>query len=705
MSQSPISDFSEAGTLRYRQGWRALNRLLHENRSFSGNEKHCAFLNCGPGQAGQHNRFADVSAAIGFNLPDDGRGLAFVDWDFDGDLDVWTTSRTAPRVRFLRNGNKSGHKFVAFQLRGNGRTTNADAIGARVELYVEGQKTPHIRTVHAGQSFLSQSSRWIHFGLGQAKSLDKVVVRWPGGKREEFADIIPNSYYFLRQDLGVVMDWKPPARKTRITLTPSEPEVKPVSGRARIVVPPGMVLPTLWTRGAENEDPIPYERENKKGLFLVNLWASYCLPCVEELTEWGHEAEEFRKRGIEVVALNTDGVMDTEGAHERALKTIERIKFSLPWAEADPLTVRNLDGFTNAVLDLWIPLPVPSSFLVDERGEVVVIYKGPVSAKQVFKDVALAKATPEARRAAMVPFPGIWVDKPTTADSLRVASQLLDRAESASAVRYLKTLVSALEPRAVDDAGKREFGDALQFLGVLLDEFGQPKEARDYLEKARAAIPNDIRIRMTLAGVYEKLNELAKATSETSAAIRINSNNLDLHDRLAALYAAQKLYDKSASRYRMVLKVQPKRAPTRYRLAQVLLQGEKAAEAITELKQTLRHSPRFFEAANTLAHILSAHPDQKIRSAQEAFVLSSRLCQVTRYKNPRFLDTRATAAAGFKKFDQALKSGDQALALYQADQRYAEHAQALEKRLALFRENKPWIDSSLSNKSSQKTTP
>ena len=81
--------------MRYKQGWRALNRLLHEDRSFSGHERDCAFLNCG----GETPSFATVSSVTGFDFADDGRGLATVDWDFDGDLDVWCTYRTAPRVR------------------------------------------------------------------------------------------------------------------------------------------------------------------------------------------------------------------------------------------------------------------------------------------------------------------------------------------------------------------------------------------------------------------------------------------------------------------------------------------------------------------------------------------------------------------------------------------------------------------------------
>ena len=144
MSQSPVDDFSAPATGKYLQGWRALSRLLHEDRSFSGNERHCAFLNLRGSQA----TFADVSAITGFGFPEDGRGLATSDWDFDGDLDVWITNRTAPRLRFLKNNTTAPGRFVAFKLSGDGRQCNRDAIGARLELHLEGiEPARRIRTL------------------------------------------------------------------------------------------------------------------------------------------------------------------------------------------------------------------------------------------------------------------------------------------------------------------------------------------------------------------------------------------------------------------------------------------------------------------------------------------------------------------------------------------------------------------------------
>ena len=100
--------------------------LVRRGKSFSGYERHCCFLNTG------QNRFANVSSASGFDYPDDGRSVSLVDWDLDGDLDVWLVNRTGPQTRFLRNEASNEHHFLAVRLQGT--ACNRDAIGAAVKL-------------------------------------------------------------------------------------------------------------------------------------------------------------------------------------------------------------------------------------------------------------------------------------------------------------------------------------------------------------------------------------------------------------------------------------------------------------------------------------------------------------------------------------------------------------------------------------------
>ena len=88
--------------------------------------------------------------------------------------------------------------------------------------------------------------------------------------------------------------------------------------------------------------------------------------------------------------------------------------------------------------------------------------------------------------------------------------------------------------------------------------------------------------------------------------------------RSGDLHMANGQFTTAVERYGMILKIAPKRAATRYRLANALLRNGQGAEAIAQFKQTLRSNPRLYGAANQLSRVLSSHPDAKLRSHQEA---------------------------------------------------------------------------------------
>ena len=91
-----------------------------------------------------------MSAAAGFDFADDARAIAVVDWDQDGDQDLWVANRTQPRVRFLQNTTNRPKKSVMIHLTGN--RCNRDAIGARVDMQINDRH--YSETVRAGSGFL-----------------------------------------------------------------------------------------------------------------------------------------------------------------------------------------------------------------------------------------------------------------------------------------------------------------------------------------------------------------------------------------------------------------------------------------------------------------------------------------------------------------------------------------------------------------------
>ncbi len=177
MSQSPASlEDSTPETLKsYATAVLDLYELILAGKSLSGRERHCAYLNTGD------TRFANISAVSGLDFPDDGRGMAAADWDFDGDVDLWISNRTAPRLRFLRNDTETPNQFLAVRLQGNGTTCNRDAIGTRIWTR-ELNKNVQMRDINSGSTHGGGDERAAYFGFGSNPATKvNVRIRWPNG--------------------------------------------------------------------------------------------------------------------------------------------------------------------------------------------------------------------------------------------------------------------------------------------------------------------------------------------------------------------------------------------------------------------------------------------------------------------------------------------------------------------------------------------
>ncbi|HLH04896.1 MAG TPA: CRTAC1 family protein [Bryobacteraceae bacterium] len=124
-----------------------------------------------------NGKFEDVTkqAGPGFQTPRPARGLAVGDLDGDGRPEIVLVNMNE-RPSLLKNRADGGH-FLNVTL--TGTKSNRSAIGARVTVTAEGRK--RIDEVMSGGSYYSQNSFTLHFGLGECKSFDEIVVRWPSG--------------------------------------------------------------------------------------------------------------------------------------------------------------------------------------------------------------------------------------------------------------------------------------------------------------------------------------------------------------------------------------------------------------------------------------------------------------------------------------------------------------------------------------------
>jgi len=136
--------------------------------------------------------FRDLASAAGngFAAPKVGRGLAYGDFDRDGDLDLLMTTNGGPATLY-RNDQIAGNRSVRFRLIGT--QSNRDAIGATVRIFHDG--TSQSRMVKSGSSYLSQSELPVTFGVGKRDRVERVVVMWPSGRVEEYKDVAAGRGY------------------------------------------------------------------------------------------------------------------------------------------------------------------------------------------------------------------------------------------------------------------------------------------------------------------------------------------------------------------------------------------------------------------------------------------------------------------------------------------------------------------------------
>jgi hypothetical protein len=128
--------------------------------------------------AGRRLQEIGSAAGPGFARAGVGRTLLTGDVDNDGDLDLLVTNNgAAPEL--LRNGTRGGQAIV---LRLLGTAGNRDALGARVSVTAGGRT--QVREVKSGSSYLGQNDLRVHVGLGTAATVDRVEIRWPGGRLE-----------------------------------------------------------------------------------------------------------------------------------------------------------------------------------------------------------------------------------------------------------------------------------------------------------------------------------------------------------------------------------------------------------------------------------------------------------------------------------------------------------------------------------------
>ncbi len=324
--------------------------MFGQGFSFSGYERDPLYLNLGG------KKFTDISGVSGIDSITDGRAGVFADFDNDGDLDVFSTTIQNQTHLLFRNNVGQDNNFLRIILEGDGKTISRDAFDSVVRVKTSSGIETKIKS--GGSGFISQNDPRLLFGLGKDVKAESVEVTWSNGKVEKFeGEALANSTLVLKQGNGKIETVK--LAKTNLPDPMTKAEIFAQSLHIKIGKPlPDFALKTLAGAPGSMRKSLKSGRQT-----LINIWATWCIPCAAEMPELQQMQTKLAARGIDLIGLSVDAEKDVDVKGYVAKKQV---------------TYPILVGGTTAIEKIYATdeLAVPLTILVNEKGIVTDLISG-----------------------------------------------------------------------------------------------------------------------------------------------------------------------------------------------------------------------------------------------------------------------------------------------------------------------------------------
>jgi len=583
----------------YEEGWNGLNELIRSDGTWSGFERNVFYAN------NRDGTFSDVSGAMGLDFLEDGRAFGLADFDHDGRLEVFLKSRNGPQLRLLKNVMKYLPPSIAFRLHGS--KSNRDAIGAAVTVETEsGRQT---RLLQAGSGFLSQHSKEVFFGLGEAKGPVRASIRWPSGLVQEIRDLPVNHRVWVEEGLEPVrmeafktgpQGLKPTflgAHDGTAEAVPFPKLIFEINGQKETVPLPTAIETWLLAPVSAPDFSLSDLAGQTRTLaalhgkaVLLNFWARRSASCQEDLRIFNQVHKRWAAQGLQLLAVNVDDSADA--GNVQALGREGHVSFPILRGSDDVTGIYNI--LYRYLFDRHRDLGLPTSFLVDDKGDIVKVYQGPVNAQHIEQDFLHIPQTAAERMAKALPFPGVSETSEFRRNYLSYGSVFFQRG-------YFDQAEASFRLALRDDPSSAE---ALYGLGSVYLKQQKPGEARESFERAiklRASYPD------TLPNAWNNLGLLATREGRTAEAIpyfqealRLSPDHLIALDNLGNAYRQQKQWEEARKVLERAVAVGPQDPEANYSLGMVFAQIDDSARAYEYLQRALKFRPAYPEALNNL---------------------------------------------------------------------------------------------------------
>ena len=586
----------------YEEGWNAINELIRGDGTWSGYERNVFYVN------NRDGTFADASGVAGLDFLEDGRAFVLADFDHDGRLEVCLKNRNAPQLRVLKNVIRDLPPSIAFRLRGT--QSNRDAIGAVVVL--ETQSGRQTRTLQAGSGFLSQHSKQVWFGLGQAAGPVHASILWPSGRVQEL-DNLPLNHRVAVEEGAEHFGLEPfqpgpetGASSARSSLqTAQPPELLPAAVETWLLAPltaPDFSLPDLTGQVQT------LGKYRGKRVFL-SFWALESGDCHEILTDFRRLHARWASEGLQLLTINVDDSRPTDRL--RDFQREQGLSFPILRGSDDVVSIYNI--LYRYLFDRHRDLSLPASLLIDVDGNIVKFYQGIIRADEVQHDFETIPRNPRERLAKAVPFSGVT-------DTFEFARNYLSYGSVFFGRGYYDQAGSAFQRALEDDPSSAE---ALYGMGSVYFEQGKMIQARESFERAtkvQASYPDTLPNAWNNLGlIATREGRVAEAIPYFQEALRLSPSHLVALENLGNAYRQQKQWQDAQRVLERAVEIAPEDPEANYSLGMVFAQLEETDRAYQYLQQALKLRPAYPEALNNLG-VLYLHlqrPDDAVAKFEE----------------------------------------------------------------------------------------
>ncbi len=298
----------------------------------------------------------------------------------------------------------------------------------------------------------------------------------------------------------------------------------------------------------------------------------------------------------------------------------------------------------------------------------------------------------------MVPRVGGWVfadDVVPIENAVKHYTSLIEKDPTATA--FLHRGIAQLQLNELGEA-KADFEEAIRRGtkdGAVYVNLGNVLQRQNLLQEALANYSKGIELVPDMAlpyversSILMEMKQYPEAAADAEKAITLEPTSPEAYNNRGVLLRSQEKYEAAILDYSKAIELFAKYPAAHANRGFALRQLGRYDEALVDFEKALAFDPLSDEIANDAAWLLATCPDAKIRNPVRAIELAELACKATNRQNGSYLDTLAAAYAAADRYDEAVKTGEEALERLKADNQAVEvHA-----HVELYRAKKPYIE-------------